>query len=281
MTGRVTASMTPGSFHNNSQSDKSMKLLFSQSLLFIPLLYAGPDLGGEELVNRYLNQASRKSAVLTMSALYREPGTEPVLLEFVWMRKSKAGRMSHLIRIESPPSEKGKLLLVKETGSGQAEYIAYRPSSALKKKVRVSGARNYKYKTLTISVQELIGGEFGKYTHQLKGEEVVNGVACHRVESLLLPQFQSDSNYRRLFCFLRKDNGMLWKWELFGKSGQLEKIIQIVEIKPLQGFLTVTQAEVQDLKRKGELKLSLKDGRYNVELKDDLFSEDYLKQNSR
>lgn len=256
-------------------------LLLSQWLLFSPFLCAGSGPSGEQLINRYLNQSARKTAVLTMSAQYQEPGAEPVLLEFVWMRKQKADQMSHLIRVESPPSEKGKLLLVRETAGGPAKYVAYRPSSALKKKVRISGARNYKYKNLTISVQELIGGEFGKYTHQLKGEEIINGAACHRVESLLSPKFQNESNYKRLLCFLRKDNGMLWKWELFGKSGQVEKIIQIVEIKPLQGFLTVTQARVQDLKRKGELRLTLREARYNPELKDDLFSEEYLKQNSR
>ena len=216
-----------------------------------------------------------------MSVEYQEPQKETVHLEFTWMRKLKQGLLSHLIRIEDPPSEKGKLLLVREESNGGADYIAYRPNSALKKKVKISGARNYKYKGLTISVQELIGGELGKYSHEAKGEQTIAGASCQIVENRLKPEFKNDSNYPRSICYLRKDNGMMQKWELFGGSNQLEKVINAEEIKQVQGFWTLTLARVDELKKKGKLTLRLKDAHYNPELKDNLFSEEYLKQTSQ
>src|SRR2546422_8419754 len=69
---------------------------------------------GTQLIDRYLNQSARKDAVLTMEVRYEEPPKEAVRLEFTWMRKIKDGLASHLLRMESPPSERGKLLLVRE-----------------------------------------------------------------------------------------------------------------------------------------------------------------------
>jgi len=253
--------------------------LITLTVSFAPVGLADPR--GDQLINNYLNQTSRREAVVNMHVQYQEAANPPVELEFTWMRKLQNGLMSHLIRIDSPPSEKGKLLLVREKDNGDAEYVAYRPNSALKKKVRISAARNYKYKGLTISVQELIGGELGKYDHALKESQTVDGVVCDVVENRLKAEFKDDSNYPRSLCYVRRDNGMLQKWELFGNSNQLEKIIRTAQISKIQGVWTVVNAHVEDLKKKGKLTLNLKHADYHPDLKDSLFSEEYLKRNSQ
>jgi len=239
------------------------------------------DARGDELIARYLRESVRREAILTMEVNYQEPQKEGLRLVFTWMRRVRQGLTSHLIRLESPVSEQGKLLLVHEKPDGSAEYVAYRPNSVLKKKVRISGARDYKYKGLTISVQELIGGELGKYSHQSKGVQQLQGIPCNVVENVLLPKFKSDSDYPRSVIYLRQDNGLLQKWELFGKSGQLEKVIHAEEIKTLQGFPTVTVARVEELKNKSKLTLRSKEAEYNPKLNDEWFSEKYLTQKSR
>jgi hypothetical protein len=240
----------------NSNGSCKMKNFASRilCLLFLLTISAHADPRADQLINNYLNQSARRDAILSMNVAYQEAGKPAVRLEFTWMRKLKQGLASHLLRIDSPPSEKGKLLLVQEKPNGDADYLAYRPNSALKKKARISGARNYKYKGLTISVQELIGGELGKYDHESKGEATIDGVACHIVENRLRSMFKNDSDYPRSVCYLRKDNGMLQKWELFGKSNQLDKVITAGDMKQIEGHWTVTLANVDDLKRKGKSK---------------------------
>lgn len=235
---------------------------------------------GTQLIDRYLNQSARKDAVLTMEVQYEEPPKEAVRLEFTWMRKIKDGLASHLLRMESPPSEKGKLLLVRERPDGGTDYVAYRPNSALKKKVRVNAARNYKYKGLSISVQELIGGELHKYNHQYQGAQTVNGISCQVVESTLRDQFRNDSNYPRTLIYLRDDNGMPLKWDLFGNSNRLEKKIQVEEVKQFEGVWTLNRVRVDDLNKRSRLALILREVQYHPEVKDQIFSEQYLKQNS-
>jgi hypothetical protein len=180
---------------------------------------------GDELIARYLKESVRHEAILTMEVDYQEPQKEGLRLVFTWMRRVRQGLTSHLIRIESPLSEQGKRLVVHEKPDGSAEYLDYRPNSVLKKKVRISGARDCKHKSLRISVQEPIGGELGKYAHQSKGVQRSQGIACNVEENVLLPKFKSDSDFPRSVIYLRQDNGLLQKWELFRKSGQLEKVI--------------------------------------------------------
>lgn len=249
--------------------------------LSIPLQPATADPIGEELISQYLSHSARRGARFKMSVDYQEAQKELIHLEFTWLRKAKQGLMSHLIRMEAPPSEKGKLLLVHEEPDGDSNYVAYRPNSTLKKKVRVSGARNYKYKGFTISVQELIGGELQKYDHLAKGVKPIEGLPCREIENTIKPQFKNDSNYPRSVTYLREDNGMLKKWELFGISDQLEKVIYADEIKKIDGNWTITTAHVEHLKRKGRLVLKLVEGHYDQNLPDEVFSEEYLKLNSK
>ena len=255
-------------------------LTLSLSLVFIWVSLSHSDERGAQLIERYLNQSARKDAILKMLVDYHQSEKEPVHLEFTWMRKIKNGLASHLLRMEAPPSEKGKLLLVRERPDGGTDYIAYRPNSALKKKVRINAARNYKYKGLSISVQELIGGELHKYDHQYKGNQTIEGVSCQLVESHLLDRFKDDSNYPRTLIYLRDDNGMPLKWDLFGNSNRLEKTIRAEEVKQIEGVWTLTKVRVDDLKKNSQLELTLKEVHYHPDLKDQMFTEEYLKQNS-
>src|SRR5213593_470554 len=84
---------------------------------------------GDQLVEKYLSASARKDAVLFMLVDYTEPGRQPIHLEFTWMRKIKQELASHLLRMEAPASERGKLLLVRERPDGGADYLAYRPNS--------------------------------------------------------------------------------------------------------------------------------------------------------
>jgi hypothetical protein len=237
---------------------------------------AYPDLHGDQLIDQYLTRSARHDAVLSVRVDYHEPKEEPVRLEFTWMRKIKPALTSHLLRIDAPCPEKGKLLLVHEKADGATDYIAYRPKSTLKKKVRISGTQDYKYKGLSISVQEIIGGELLKYNHQFKGTEKLNGVTCYVVENQLRAQFKNDSNYPRMRIYLREDNGMPLRAELFGKSDQF-RMIYFEEVQKIEGIWTITRARVEDSKKPAQLIVTLKEAHYNLDLEDYWFTEEYLK----
>jgi Outer membrane lipoprotein-sorting protein len=259
-----------------------MKLFFYVFLFSLTefSLIVGADPRGDHLIDQYLNQSARHDAVLSIRVDHTRPGAEPVGVEFTWIRRVREDSIAHLLRIDSPSAERGKLLLVHEGADGTANYVAYRPNSALKKKVRLSGTRDYEYKGLKISVQEIIGGELLKYSHRFDRSQSLDGIGCQIVVNRLKPQFNKDSDYQQLRIFLRDDNGMPLRAELFEKSG-LSKVIYFEEIRKIQGIWTITRARVEELKEHGQVVVTLKEAQYRPELEDCWFSEECLKQTSK
>jgi len=119
------------------------------------------------------------------------------------------------------------------------------------------------------------------YAHDSKGGEKVDGVGCQVVENRLRAGFESDSRYPFTRLYLREDNGMPLRWELFGKSGEREKVIFIENVRQIEGVWTIARARVLETKKKSELILTLRVANYHPKLEDAMFTEDYLKQHSQ
>jgi len=258
-----------------------MKLLLSFTTYFC-MAAALPGISGKKadaLIATHLEKTTRRSARITLQVNHRRGEKPPVFLAYTWLRRVQPSFIAHLIRMEAPPSQKGKLLLVHERPDGSADYIAYRPKSKMKKKVRISGARHFKYKSLRISIQELIGGELGKYTHHYIGKQTVRGVECHLVENRIKTKFKRKSDYPRSILALGVTNHLMVRWELYGKSNRLEKKIVALETLKLEGVEMVTQAQVTNLKRDSQLLLKVNTVEYDPKFDPKLFQKKYLSRN--
>ena len=235
---------------------------------------------GDELIAAYLDQAAGKNARVTIQIKHVKGSQPPIFLAFTWMRRVQAKLTSHFIRMESPPSEQGKLLLVHERPDGSSDYVAYRPQSALSKKVRISGARHYKYKSLRISVQELIGGELAKYTHHYLGNREIGGVSCHLVENRLKPEFTGKSDFPRSILALSADRMTMVQWELYDRSNRLARKMVATETKVVDGTPTVTRARISSPQRDSQLQFNVQSIEFDPSFKPDLFRKEFLKRHS-
>ena len=252
--------------------------------LLIPcicLALASPALAdkrGDELIAAYLDQAARKNARVNVQVKHVKGSQPPILLAFTWMRRVQAKLTSHFIRMEAPESEQGKLLLVHERPDGSSEFVAYRPQSALRKKVRISGARHYKYKSLRISVQELIGGELAKYTHHFLGSREIGGVHCHLVENRLKPEFIGKSDFPRSILALSADSMTMVQWELYDRTNRLARKIVATETKVVEGTPTVTQAQISNPQRDSRLQWTVQSIEFDPPFEPDLFRKESLQR---
>lgn len=235
---------------------------------------------GDELVAAYLDQAARKNKRVTIQVKHVKGSRPPIFLAFTWMRRVQAKLTSHFIRMEAPQSEQGKLLLVHERPDGSSDYVAYRPQSALSKKVRISGARHYKYKSLRISVQELIGGELAKYTHHFLGSREVKGMPCHLVENRLKPEFTGKSDFPRSILALSADSMTMVQWELYDRSNRLARKIVATETKVVEGTPTVTRASISSPQRDSQLQWKVQSIEFDPPFEPDLFRKEFLQRHT-
>ena len=250
-------------------------------ILYMCLAAASPALAderGDELIAAYLDQAARKNQRVTVRVKHVRGSQPPIFLAFTWMRRVQAEQTSHLIRMEAPESEEGKLLLVHERPDGSSDFVAYRPRSALRKKVRISGARHYKYKSLRISVQELIGGELAKYTHQFVGSREVGGVPCHLVENRLKPEFAGKSDFPRSILALSADSLTMVQWELYDRTNRLARKMVATETRVVEGTPTVTRARISSPQRDSHLQWTMESIEFDPQFQPGLFRKETLQR---
>lgn len=250
-------------------------------ILCMCLAAASPALAderGDKLITAYLDQAARKNQRVTVRVKHVKGSPPPIFLAFTWMRRVQAELTSHLIRMEAPESERGKLLLVHERPDGSSDFLAYRPRSALRKKIRISGARHYKYKSLRISVQELIGGELAKYTHHYLGSKEVGGVPCHRVENRLKPEFIGKSDFPRTVLALSADSMTMVQWELYDRTNRLARKMVAIETRVVEGTPMVTRARISSPQRDSHLQWTMESIEFDPQFQPGLFRKETLQQ---
>lgn len=71
------------------------------------------------------------------------------------------------------------------------------------------------------------------------------------------------------------------KAEYIDKQGQTYRVVEALEVKVIQGFPTVIKARVRDLGTGGETISEFKNIKYNIGLKDRIFTERYLRNPPR
>ena len=71
------------------------------------------------------------------------------------------------------------------------------------------------------------------------------------------------------------------KAEYIDKQGQKYRLVEALEVKKIEGFPTVTRARVRDLTAGGETVSEFKKIKYNIGLKDQIFTERYLRKPPR
>lgn len=163
-------------------------------------------------------------------------------------------------------------MLVIERRGQRAEVASY--LAGLRRVVRFSTTRKLNYKGLSISIQELIGGELYNYTHELLGTKTFDSVDTYHVESRLKPE--ADSDFPRLTGHYRQDTFMPLQIELYNRQDQLERTMRVAELMQVSGHWGVKRAEVADAVANRHITLDTAELKYDPALPDELFTEEHL-----
>jgi len=234
------------------------------------------DQDANQLISNYLNQMVKHTATFSIGVEYYVKDKSPIRLSFSWKRWVQQTKVSHLIEMEYPNSEVGKRLLVHEYPNGSSERFAFRPKSVLKKNVRITGPRHYRYKKLRISVQELIGGELAKYTHHFLKKKRLNNKNCYLIENRLKPLYRNESDYPRSVIALSVNEQELVQWELYNRDNHLAKLILPGKIKDIDGVRTILSFRITEPRRESTLVFNVKSVDYHPRFDPIIFKKENL-----
>lgn len=140
-----------------------------------------------------------------------------------------------LVRFTAPADIKGTATLMLENGGAEDDLWVYLPALG---KVRRLSASNKKegFVGTDFSYGDIIGHRPEEWTHRVLREEAVEGQPCYVVESVPLNEtVRQNSGYSKRVNWVRKDNFVAVRGELFDLGGTLAKRLSATDIRTVSG----------------------------------------------
>jgi hypothetical protein len=136
-----------------------------------------------------------------------------------------------LIKFLSPADVKGTSNLMVEHSEGDDDIWIYLP--ALKKVRRlVSSNKGDSFVGSDFSYADVIGYKVQDFEHKITGSENVDGVDCYVIESIpVSDKVKQDNGLSKRKGWIRKDNFVTIKGEIYDLSGQLYKTFRASDIQ--------------------------------------------------
>jgi Outer membrane lipoprotein-sorting protein len=193
-------------------------------------------------------------------------------VEFKIQRKYSADRVSTFLSVLAPHEEIDKALLAIEQPNQATQAFSYLPG--LKKLSKLNSEKQISFRGAKVTVQELLGMELDQYTHSTGVREMKGEEPLIKVEFKEKPYF--GLAFPRIVGYFRERDEQPLSFELYDLRDELQKRVEIEEVKMIQNRRTITKAVIDDLGQKLRLRLETMKIEYDRGLPDSIFTEKYL-----
>ncbi len=155
-----------------------------------------------------------------------------------------------------------------EIGKDDDKWL-YMP--ALKKTRRISGSSSKTdyFMGTDFTYDDMGDRNLDEDTHKFLRKEKCGGFDCYVVESV--PKDKREI-YSKKISWIRKDCFMAVKVEFYDKLGKLHRVLNVQDIKQVQGFWTRGKMEMQNVQTKHKTIITFSDMKYNLKIGSDMFN---------
>lgn len=145
-------------------------------------------------------------------------------------RRNNAGGISRMARFVRPADVKGTAVLTVENPKGNDDIWVYLPALGNVRRLQANNKRDA-YMGTDLSYGDVIGHAPAAWKHRVTGRQVISGVDCWVIESLPdSATVAAASGYRKRINWIRTDNDMMVRAELYDTAGKLAKRISQEQI---------------------------------------------------
>lgn len=230
--------------------------------------------GKEIMDNVHDRDTGKSSAAETKMIIVNDKGQERVR-EVQAVRKEYGDLSKSMIRFLAPADVKGTGFLIWENKDVDDDQFLYMPATGKVRRI-TSSSKGERFMGTEFTYEDMESRKVEKDDHKLLGEEVIDGHKCYKVESI--PKAGEDSQYSRFVSWVRADIWVPVKVEFYDESGALLKILKVKKLEKIQNIWTTSESEMHNVQKDWKTILIIENVQYNLNIKDDYFTERYLKQ---
>jgi hypothetical protein len=264
-------------------SRRGMGALVAAGLVLSTTGASGGAISAEEVMRR--NEEARRVRDITSSATLTttREGEDAKTKAFTWWRKlSDDGVHFHILtRFALPAEIRGEGILIDEHAT-ENEILLYLPR--FKKVRRVEGqSQSASFMGSVFSYSDIADPHARDYKHALLRSEPCPGspgIACHVVESTpATDAVKERTGYARMVQWIRSDNFVTVRGELFDASGALWKRLaaaDVREVDPREHRFLAHTVRIEDVRSKRATVLAFGEVKVNAGIPDATFTQQNL-----
>ena len=256
--------------------------------LAVLLLFAVPAPGAEtarQILDRReaLDNGERhwddRKQKIRFNIMDRRGGTRTRELELSEKRYPNDERKS-VVFFSSPPEVKGTAFLAFTHKGKPADQWLYLPELQRVRQI-TSNTRNQSFVGTDLSyhdldlLTEMTSWTEADATSSLRGEETIEGVACHVID---LTAKRDDIGYKKIALWLGKDDLVPRKLELFGDDAEPAKRITQDDVRKVGAIPIAYHTKVETPAAGTSTEVIVSDTQFNQKLPDDAFTQAALEQ---
>jgi len=168
----------------------------------------------------------------------------------------------------------GLLLWTYEDAAKDDDRWLYLP--ALKKVRRIAGeSKNDYFMGTDFTYDDMGARSIDDDTHTLLGKETVEGVECYKIESV--PK-DKDGQYSKRITWIIPEKWVFTKVEFYEKSGTLQKVLKVSNIKEVDGIWIGHEMFMDNLSKKHQTRIEVTEVKFNSEMNDQIFTQTTLQR---
>jgi outer membrane lipoprotein-sorting protein len=205
---------------------------------------------------------------LTMT-LISKSGDQRVRKILTKRKEGEAGEAKSVAYFLSPADVKGTAFLVWEHKGQPNDVFIYLP--ALKKIRRIASEQKHQsFMGSDFSYADMENRDVDEAEHRLQAQEQMGDKETWVIESI--PKPESDSEYSRLVSWIRKDDFISQKIELYDKKGKLYKVMEVLKVGPVGDETLPLHFSMQDVQKDHRTEILLENVQLNQNIPDDEFT---------
>jgi outer membrane lipoprotein-sorting protein len=222
--------------------------------------------------NDLLDQAKDSQTTMLMT-LVNDKGQKRERSLSAFVKKYGKGSSKSILFFNSPADVKGTSFLVwSEEGKDDKQWL-YLPALQRVRQIS-SSSRGESFMGTEFTFYDMGSHDIDEFTYTLMKEELVDGELSFTIQ--VLPK--KAEFYSKAIIWIRKSNFIPIKADFYNLKGEYEKQGKFSQVKNIQGINTPTHVEMRNVKDNRTTILELSNILYDKGLKDDIFTERYMKR---
>lgn len=258
-------------------------VIFLLAVFLLPVVHAAvaDDLTqGKRIAQMvYDRPTGEDAASAVMMLLYSKSGRLKQRILYSYAKDRGNSERWTLLRFVEPKDVAGTGLLTLDYKGDESDQWLYLP--ALDRVRRISSSRKGgRFVGSDFYYEDLLDREVDMDTHKLLGKALLGKIECYLLESI--PTDPDNSVYNRRLSWIHPKLMLPLRIDYYqGREEKPVKRLQASKIKKIQGYWTVFESTMSNLKKGTKTRLITKTIKYDQNLPDDLFNQRGLADKTR